>query len=297
MVVNTIATAALGLNGGYINAGASAKVSVVFGANITATRDVTLESHATELASNPAMVLGGVISPFGASVIVGMIDATTETTIASGATVLAGGNLALKAYNDATMSASALVATVGIVDMTVAYSKVRVNTKADVAAGAVVGGNNVSVVAWNDNSVSTTATVLAIGAGSVGASVAYADFASHATANFSADLGTANSKISGNLSVEAFSNTTKLATSTSVAVGTNAFQAAVIANGPEALATMILAPLFGDELGIKVAGALSLTSSNQTASASIGGGTGTAPAIYSAGNVSVISRVLELGDP
>ena len=69
-LVGTVAAANfLGLNGGYVAATTSAKVTIDTNASLTATRDVTLESYATETAANPAMSLLS-LSPLGASVVV-----------------------------------------------------------------------------------------------------------------------------------------------------------------------------------------------------------------------------------
>jgi hypothetical protein len=297
LIGETLAGSFLGINGGYVAGTTSAKVTVDGSAQINATRDVTLTSHATETAANPAMSLFGLAgSPLGASAVVGAITATVQTKIDSSVTIHTGRDLAISAKNEANVAVSALVGTTaGIVDATVAYSKVRVNTSVDVASGADISAAKVTVFGLNTNSFSTSSTVFAVGAGSVGGAVAYSDVSTSVTANFGASLGTSGAPIPGSLSIEAFSNTLKMVTSASTQVGNNAIANALMgidhAAVQERVGTLVT-PLFGSELGVKGGAALALTSSNQVAQASIDGGSGTAPSIY-AGDVSVISRVID----
>jgi hypothetical protein len=292
-LVGTVAAANfLGLNGGYVAGTTSAKVTIGTNASLTATRDVTLESYATETASNPAMALLS-LSPVGAAVVVGSINATVETKVNTQATIHAGRNLAINAKNEANLAVSALaVSTSAIAEATVAYSKVRVNTSVDVAAGAGISAGNVSVLGSNTNSFSTAATAVAFGAGSVGGAVAYSDVSTQVTANFGAGLGSSGAPIAGNLSVEALSDTQRMSTGASTQVGNNFIANGVLGELPVAFVSTVTTPLFGSELGVKGGAALALTSSNQAAQASIDGGSGTAPSIYAA-DVSVISRTID----
>jgi hypothetical protein len=297
LVGETLAGSFLGINGGYVAGTTSAKVTLDGSARIDATRDATLTSYATETAANPAMSLFGLAgSPLGASAVVGAVTATVQTSIDTSATIHAGRDLAISARNEANVAVSALVGTTaGIVDATVAYSKVRVSTSVDVASGADVSAAKVTVLGSNTNSFSTSSTVFAVGSGSVGGAVAYSDISTSVTANFGASLGSGATPIPGSVSVEAFSNTLRMSTSASTQVGNNAIANALAGIDHAAVQDRVgtlVTPLFGSELGVKGGAALALTSSNQVAQASIDGGSGAAPSIY-AGDVSVISRVVD----
>jgi filamentous hemagglutinin family protein len=297
LIGQTLAASVFGVNGGYVAGTARATVKVLSGANITATGNVTLNSSATEVAANPAMVLGLSGVPWGAAATVGFINAEVETSVASGATVSAGSKLTAQATNDATLAVSALVVTSGsIVDATVAVSKVRVDTTANIAAGATISAGGISVLAANTNSFSTSSTVVGIGAGSIGASIAYTDIATHATANLGASVtiaSTGNNADTAGIDVEALSNTTKMVTSSSVSLGTNMLQRTILGLPGEEVLETILMPLFGSALPVKLAGAVSYTSSDQTATATIGNGVGVAPTISTPGDVTVVSLVID----
>jgi filamentous hemagglutinin family protein len=298
LITQSVFASLLGLNGGWVAATSSAKVNVASTANITATNDVTLTSVSTEKAANPAMVFGvfGLL-PWGAAVTVGEINAELATTVDSGAHITALGKLTAQATNDATLAVSALVVTTaGVVDAAAAASQVNINTTANIKSGAVLSVGGVKVLADNENSFSTSATVLALGnSGSVGASLAYSDISTHATANLGASftIPSTNSAANSAVSVEALSNTTKMSTSSSVSLGTNAFFGAVLGLVPADLLTRIMAPLFGSGFPVKVASALALTMSDQTATATIGDGVGVAPTISTPGDVSVVARTID----
>ena len=298
LIGQAAAASVLGVNGGWVAGTARAKVEVLGDANITATHDVTLNSQATEKAANTAMVLGlaGVV-PWGASAVVGQISGEATTTVASNAHITAGGTLTAQATNTATMAVSAIVlTTAALFDATAAVSQVQVDTTADIKAGAVLDVGSVKVLAVNTNSFSTSASVIALGAGSVGASVAYAESETNATANLGASVAIASTRpaADASISVEALSVTTKMATSATVSLGTNLIQGGLIsAFVPAGLVHGLMTPLFGSALPVKVAAALAITMSEQNTKATIGNGTGVAPVISTPGDVSVVARTID----
>jgi filamentous hemagglutinin family protein len=291
----TLAATVLGLNGGYVAGLARAHVTAASTTVITAQRDVELKAHATETASDPAMAIGGLVGlPVGAAVVVGLIDGTATARVMAGASIRADRDVTVAARNDATLAVSAIaVSANAIIDVTVAYSKARVNTTADVQSGADIVARNIIVTGANINSFSTSASVFAGGNGSIGGAVAYSDIVTNATANFGGNAGTSSASIAGNLAVEAYTKTDLMAVSASTQVGTPGLVNAIVTEAPAGFIAFLVGPLFGSALGIKGAGALALTSVNLTSNATIGNGTGSAPAIYAAGDVSVISRNID----
>ncbi|UEM16076.1 leukotoxin LktA family filamentous adhesin [Bradyrhizobium barranii subsp. barranii] len=195
LVGSTLAASLLGLNGGYVAASATATININSHADINGRGDVTISAHATETASDPAVAstLLGSLTPVAAGVVVGKIDGTATTNVASGATVNAGGNLEIKALNDATIAISALAASTSAqIVPTVAYSTGSVTTTANVATGAHIAagtvntsGSTLKVRAINNNSFSTSATSVAASgpnaSGAVGAAVAISDVTTSAT--------------------------------------------------------------------------------------------------------------------
>jgi len=316
LVGSTLAASLLGLNGGYVAASATAVVNINSHADINARGDVTISAHATETASDPAIAstLLGSLTPVAAGVVVGKIDGAATTNVASGATVNAGGNLEVKALNDATVAVSALAASTSAqIVPTVAYSTGTVTTTANVATGAhiaagtVNNGSTLKVRAINNNSFSTSATSVAAAgpnaSGAVGGAVAISDITTSATATLGASLGTSTSnRMNGSVLVEATSDTTSNSTMASSIAGLPALVAAIQefavsnAGSPTHFIMDHMTSLVPLSFDFKVAGALSLANSTQSATAAIAQNpSGGAPIIYASGNVAVASNVIDRG--
>jgi hypothetical protein len=312
LVGESIAPALLGLNGGYVAASATATVNINSHANINGTGGVVIRAIGSELAEDP--VLAGLVNfmPFSAAVVVGKIDANISTNVASGATISAGGNLSILATNDATMKVSAISAGSSQFVETIAYSKVSVATTANVATGAnlsigtvVAGGSTLSVRALNNNSFSTSATSVALStpgvSGGAGGALAISDITTSATALLGASLGTSGNRLNGSVVVDATSNGKLNSTMSSTIVGTpalvNALQEAVVSTlAPDSMIFKLMGPLFSASFNMKFAAAMSFTDSTQNATAAIAQNpSGGAPTIYAAGNVAVISNVIDVG--
>lgn len=315
LVGTTLAASMLGINGGYVAASATASVNINGHANINGTGNVSIASHGSETAQDPAIastLLGG--SPIGASAVVGKIDGNVTTNVASGATISAGGNLGIHAINDGTLSVAAVAATSSAQFVeTVAYSTGSVSTTANVATGANLSvgnvnasGNLLTVRAINNNSFATSATSVALStpnaSGGVGGALAISDVTTSATAKLGSSLGTStSSRMNGSVLVEATSNTTSNSTMSSTIVGTPALVGAIqeflvaspSISGMMAQQMVSLMPL---SFNFKAAGALSLANSTENATASIGQNpSGGAPSLYVSGNVAVVSTLIDRG--
>ncbi|MCS3760549.1 leukotoxin LktA family filamentous adhesin [Bradyrhizobium centrosematis] len=305
----------LGLNGGYVAASATAAVNINGHASISGSGDVSIHAHGSERAEDPVIastLLGG--SPVGAAVVVGNIAGNVSTNVASNAAISAGGHLNIKATNDATMNVAAVSMTSSAVLVaTVAYSTASVNTVANVETGARLsagtpGGTSgdLAVRAINNNSFVTSATAVALDNpqlnGNVGGAVAISNINTSAKANLGSSLGTSTDKMNGTVTVEALSNTISNATSSSTITGTPALiaglqGAAVVGTMRPDLFSQQFSTLFQANLNLKASAALSLANNTESAAASIaqtanGGG---APAIYTTGNVAVVSNVIDVG--
>ncbi|AWM00458.1 leukotoxin LktA family filamentous adhesin [Bradyrhizobium amphicarpaeae] len=315
LVGTTLAASMLGINGGYVAASATATVNINGNANINGTGNVSIASHGSETAQDPAIastLIGG--SPIGAAAVVGKIDGNVSTNVASGATINAGGNLGIHAINDANLAVTAVAATSSAQFVeTVAYSTGSVSTTANVATGAnlAVGtvnasGNSLTVRAINNNSFSTGATSVALStptaSGGVGGALAISDVTTSATAKLGSSLGTsASSRMNGSVLVEATSNTTSNSTMASTIVGTPALVGAIqefLVSSPSLTGMMAqqMVSLMPVNFNFKAAGALSLANSTENATASIGQNpSGGAPSLYVSGNVAVVSTLIDRG--
>lgn len=316
LVGSTLAASVLGLNGGYLAASASAVININSHADINGRGDVTVSAHATETVSDPAVAstLLGSLTPVAAGVVVGKIDGTATTNVASGATINAGGNLEIKALNNATVAVAAIAASTSAqIVPTVAYSTGTVTTTANVATGAhlaagtVTNGSTLKVRAINNNSFSTSATSIAASgpnaSGAVGGAVAISDITTSATATLGASLGTdINNRMNGSVLVEATSDTTSNSTMASSIAGLPALIAAIqefaVSNvaSPTHFIMDHMTSLVPLSFDFKLAGALSLANSTQSATAAIAQNpSGGAPSIYASGNVAVASNVIDRG--
>ncbi|PDT90960.1 leukotoxin LktA family filamentous adhesin [Bradyrhizobium sp. Y36] len=315
LVGTTLAASMLGINGGYVAASATATVNINGNANINGTGNVSIASHGSETAQDPAIastLIGG--SPIGAAAVVGKIDGNVSTNVASGATISAGGSLGIHAINDATLAVTAVAATSSAQFVeTVAYSTGSVSTTANVGTGANLSvgtvnasGNSLTVRAINNNSFSTGATSVALStptaSGGVGGALAISDVTTSANAKLGSSLGTsASSRMNGSVLVEATSNTTSNSTMASTIVGTPALVGAIqefLVSSPSLTGMMAqqMVSLMPVNFNFKAAGALSLANSTENATASIGQNpSGGAPSLYVSGNVAVVSTLIDRG--
>lgn len=309
LVGQSVLGAALGLAGGYLASTANSTVTIGSGAHISATGNVTLSATGQEIVSDPAISLS-LLSPAAIAVVVAELNANIAVHVTSGASVTSGGDLTIKANNTATLGISAIAASFqSIVANAVAYTSANVQTSAKVDSGATIvagsSNNTITVLAHNQNSFSTTATAAALGSGAAGFAVAYSDVTTSATANFGANLGTSANPSSANLIVaavaDADASAPKDVTSASAAVGNPALVSKLLSVAGSA------SPAFLDKLlnsggnpfssDVKLAGAVAYGQISHSASASIDATNGLngPPAIYTTGNVAVVSRVLDAG--
>ncbi|MGE0062892.1 MAG: leukotoxin LktA family filamentous adhesin, partial [Xanthobacteraceae bacterium] len=309
LIGQSAAASVIGLNGGYVAGTATATINVRDNATIDGTGNVNIASSAKEVASDPALSIGGAL-PVTVAVTVGEIVGTVETTIGSGTHVYAGGDLKITSQNDAHLN----VLAIGLSDdqfvPTVAYGTASVNTSTTVETGAdLKTGGNLYVGAQNINSFNVSATSYSIGqTGKAGVAIAYSDVNTKATAKLGANVGAAGAPIAGSVTVEANSgmpNSTADATNTtsSTAVAGNSILIDLIAKGAASFTQKKFTDFVAAKApsssrsDLKFAGALSLTFSDQSATAAIEntGTTGAAPSINAAGNVAVVAKVSDVG--
>ncbi len=317
LVADSIGGSIFGLNGGYVAANATATVNINSHANISGSGNVSISAHGSETAADPVIAssLGGAV-PFAIGVVVGQLTGNVTANVASGATISAGGSLAISAVNDANLNVAAVGATPnGALAATVAYSQGSVTTTANVATGANLSVGTASgstggfvLNAVNDNSFKTAATSVVTSSldttGGAGGAVAYSDISTSATATLGASLGTsASNRMNGSVVVEASSNTSNNSTMASTIIGSPTLIAAIqgvavvasIADGPN-LITALMSSRTPASLNFKAAAALSIAESSQSATAAIAQNpSGGAPSIYASGDVAVVSNVVDQG--
>lgn len=305
-VAEVIGSLVLGVNAGYVAGESHATVAINSHANISGSGNISITATGSETAADPVVALG-IISPVGATAVVGSVKARISATVASGATIAAGGSLAVSAKNDTTLDISALTFTTAASFVTaVAVGMADIQTQAIVNSGAHIsaGAGGVSVTARNTNEFSVSATAFAyspaVGSGGVGGAVAYSTINTVATALLGADVGSSGALSAGPVQVAASSDTSKNAVSSSVTLGQPNLIGGIvtfIASKGEAIGDLVgflLRPLVTIEFPLKTAGSLSLVISNQSANAGIAAtGGGTAPAIYTAGDVSVVTTLID----
>ena len=317
LIAQTLVASFLGLNGGYVGAHSTATVSINGAASITGTGNVSISATGKQDAEDPAIsvgvfALGGLGSPVAAGVVVGQTSATVTTNVASGATISAGGKVAISATNDvhADISAVGISATAQLA-ANVAYLKSDVATSATVESGAVISSGaangadkGVSLVAANTNYFSASANSFSLSNnGGLGAAVSVSEINTSATATFGASLGTSTVSAKGGLQVEATSVTTKNANSASTSFGRPGLGNVIVDKNPGGAGTFATSTFLNSKLGrtfpLTVAAAVAYATSHQAANASIAAYSANptpptppaAPSIYVDGDVAVVSHL------
>ena len=301
----SVAGAVLGINGGYLSATSNAAVTVQSGANISGTGAVTLRSVGAETVADPIISIAsiGVLNQaVAAGVVVGELSGNVTTSVASGATISAGGKLTVAAQNTATAALSAIALTrdgdKSFGAATVAFGTGTVNTAATVANGANVSAGSLDLFAYNVNSFSVSASTFAFGSAKASAAVAYSEFDTHATATLGSSVGTVANPV-GDVSVAASSITLKNKTSAGATTGTGLVPNIILNLVPVGLTKLGLidkvAAGTGNNATPKAALTVSFAQSEQSAEAAIASALPTTQVITSSGNVAVISNVIDSG--
>jgi filamentous hemagglutinin family protein len=309
LIGQSAAASAIGLNGGYVAGTSSATITIRDTATIDGTGNVDIASSARQVASDPAVTIGGA-SPVAVAVTVGEISGTVNTTVGTGTHVYAGGNLNITGQNDAQLNVIAIgMSSDAQAAATVAYGTASVNTTTVVQTGADLKvGGNLYVGARNINSFNVSATSYALGqTGKAGVAIAYSDVGTTATATLGANVGASGTPIPGSVTVEANSgmpNSSQDATNTtsSTAAAGNPILIDLVAKGAASFTqkkftdfVAVKAPA-SSRTDLKFAGALSLAFSDQAAKASIAATSpASAPSINAAGNVAVVAKVSDVG--
>ncbi|WP_342363801.1 leukotoxin LktA family filamentous adhesin [Terrarubrum flagellatum] len=302
----SVASTLFGLNGGYVGSHLETRVTLLDGANVTASGNVVMTATGVQTAATPAITVSGV-NPFAAAVTTAEISGTVKAEVMSGAHLTVGRDLTVTAENTVTMMATALsVSTANTrVNATVAIGQTDVDTWAILHSGATVSvgaGGNVTVGAKNTNSFSTSATAMALAGGQAGIAVAYSDTRATAEARVGVSLGSSTSQL-GRLTIQATSDNDKNATTSSVAVGNNGLinalgLASLGASQFSSLATRLGVSTGGGSSDVfKVGSAVTIANSNLAARAAIDADAGGTPPTISVLNVGsgvlVASRLVD----
>ena len=308
-VAETLGSTILGINGGYVAANTVAKVAINTHANLNASRNVLITAHGTQDAEDPVVSVA-ILVPFGASAVVGQVTADVSTIVSGNASITAGGGILIAAATDTTLNVSALsVTTKGVFLATSAIGQANIKTETTVNAGAtlVAGSQGVQVSANNYSTFSVSATALAFtpllttsDSGGVGGAVAVSQINVSTTATMGANFGSSGAYQTGDLLVVAASDIAKNATSASVTLGSPGLLAAIFNAGAGAsegfadLASALLTPIGDIKLPFKVAGSLALATTSESSTATIAAvNGGSAPHIYTTGDVAVISQLID----
>ncbi|MET4255568.1 hypothetical protein ABIC09_000496 [Bradyrhizobium sp. S3.12.5] len=308
-VAETVGSLILGVNGGYVAADTVAKVAITGHADINGSGDVKISARSTQDAEDP-VVSAGLVSPVGAAVVVGKVTADVSAIVSSGASIHAGGGLLVGAATDTTLNVSALaVTTKGLFLATSAVGLANIKTEATVNTGAILSSGNqgLQVSANNYGNFSVSATALGFtpltstsDSGGMGGAVAVSNINVTTTATMGANFGGSGANQAGNLVVAAATDIARNATSASVTLGSPGLLGAIINGGAGAsegfkkAAGTLLTPITDVKLPFKVAGSLSLAMTSESANAAIAATNGgTAPQIYTSGDVAVVSQLID----
>ncbi|GAA5525120.1 hypothetical protein Maes01_01680 [Microbulbifer aestuariivivens] len=212
-----------GVDFNYMEADSDATVTVNSGANISAAGNVTLSADSHSVAEAMALVMGADVLTAALAGIYVSGDATSTATVKSGATISAGGDLAVTAHNETYVSSSAFVLEAdkaNKVVAAVAVGEADVDATAAIETGANLSADNLLVAAENLNRFYTSASVFGLSNTRYGIAVAVGDFDSSATAEMGADLGSSASQV-GDVTLLALDRTVEQRVHSGVAVGSS----------------------------------------------------------------------------
>ncbi|MGN6481772.1 leukotoxin LktA family filamentous adhesin [Luteibacter sp.] len=203
---------------GYVAASSTAAVTLGGTASIIATGDVVLSAATSAKSATSALNNVGQQSVLAAA-IYGETRGDTSATIASGASIQAGGNVTVKALHSDELDISAKTSGKDTsVAVTAVIGNVVTDTRASVASGATISGKDVSILAHNSGSYEVSSEVKANEGSSVGANAALLFVDSNASATNNANLGTTQAPL-GSLTVLTDSVTAKTSVEAETAVG------------------------------------------------------------------------------
>lgn len=297
-----------GLQGGYVAANGTAKITLGASANVDASGVLKLDAQGTQTASNLGLNLSA-LHPLQLTTFFGKIDGETSSEILSGATVRAN-SLSVLAKNTLTLGVSAMSIatseTPAVGSIAVGVAKLSTNAIVHSGANITVSGK-LTILADNTNSLSVTSTAMGMGSAVAGLGLAVHVSDLQANARLGANVGTDAAKV-GDISVAAISDTLLNKNQASTSVGDNFIIGTIRGLIPDtkSVATYAekikglsaLASLTPAET-MKGGFALMYAQTAQSAVASIGADTppttaaGWAPTIKSSGNISVASSVID----
>ncbi len=211
-----------------MEADAKATVNVNSTAAIQAKDKITLSSTSHGLTEAMPITIGSSL-PASLAAVYTRSDATSTTHVKTGATLRAGGDMAITAHNEAYISASAMdivTANNNAVVLAAAIGASTVDAKAKVDSGVTLDAANIKVVAENQNSYYVGAMAMGLTDTRYGIAVAAGDFDTSATAELGSSIGADSDKV-GNVSVIALDRTLNQRVHSSVTVGSSLFMRTV----------------------------------------------------------------------
>ncbi|WP_168220217.1 leukotoxin LktA family filamentous adhesin [Azospirillum thermophilum] len=294
-----------GLTAGLLAGQGSAGVSILGGAVISGTGNVTLE--AANVVSVKEKAYNDEGSPVNVTALYGEAMASAETRIRAGATVGAGGTLTVRAANAVNLTVKAVSESSNessYVDVTLAIGKADVRASAVIDSGASLSAGALNLLARNDGSFSVESNARAYDKGSIGMAAAMQYIDTDATAHLGASLTGASTVI-----VDAATTIKGLSTSAGTSAGTSSLGIFGTLGGDKARERIKgkfdqfqdAKDAVGTEGGdlsspIKLGSAMALTVANQTVRADIEADPGyAAPSVAASKAIAVTGRLTVQG--
>ncbi len=154
----------------YVQADASADITIGGNAHIAAAGALTVDAWAAQTVSLPKIDVFGIKSPVGVDLVAGRVSGGASAQVQGGAQISAGG-VDIRARNAAKLSVSSLItSTEDGLQAAAAFGIADITTRAKVADGSRIdaGGGVLKVAALSRNDLSTSATAMALAEGRLG---------------------------------------------------------------------------------------------------------------------------------
>lgn len=221
LATKTVASAFTGINFSYLESDASSIIEVGSGANINTQGHINLTADANAVARSNDFVLSSQAWALGTNY--SRTDATAHVVIQSGATVKTQGDLNLRADNEAYIESAVknyILDDDADYALAVAVGNANVDAWAQIDSGVILDADNLSVVATNQNYFQLKASISDYSEKGArgGFSVAIGDFHTDARAIMGASIGTSVDPV-GNVQVASVNRTHRQQVAASVSVG------------------------------------------------------------------------------
>ena len=213
----------LGADFSYMAADADADINVYSGADIQTAGYVNINAESHAMTDAMAVAALGGVTTISLAGIYGVSDADSTSKVHSGASIVAGGDIAVTAHNEAYLSTAAYVLNAEKANNAVlaaAYGEATVDATAIIESGATISADDITVAAENLNRFYVSASTYGLKDTRYGLAVAIADIDTNATAQFGASAGTNANKV-GNVTVLAHDRTVEQRVHSGVTVGSS----------------------------------------------------------------------------